>query len=77
RQAFQGTLILSGGYEHERAEADLQAGNADLVAFGRPLLANPDLVARMKEGAELNAPNFDTFYSPGEAGYTDYPVLTE
>ncbi|MEL7063549.1 MAG: alkene reductase [Bacteroidota bacterium] len=77
RQAFQGTLILSGGYEHERAEADLQAGKGDLVAFGRPLLANPDLVARMKEGAELNAPNFDTFYSPGEAGYTDYPVLTE
>ena len=75
REAFNGTLILSGGYDGTRAESDLQAGKGDLVAFGRPALANPDLVARIETGADLNQPNFDTFYTPGEAGYTDYPTL--
>ncbi|MEM7657643.1 MAG: alkene reductase [Bacteroidota bacterium] len=75
RKAFNGTLILSGGYDGARANADLEAGKGDLVAFGRPALANPDLVARIKGGAELNQPNFDTFYTAGEEGYTDYPTL--
>ena len=75
REAFNGTLILSGGYDGARANTDLEAGKADLVAFGRPALANPDLVARIEKGAELNQPNFDTFYTPGELGYTDYPTL--
>ena len=75
RAAFQQTLILSGGYDAERAEADLQAGKGDLIAFGRPFLANPDLVERFKTGAELATPDHDTFYTPGEKGYTDYPTM--
>ncbi|MEM9985544.1 MAG: alkene reductase, partial [Bacteroidota bacterium] len=75
RAAFKGSLILSGGYDGTRAEADLQAEKGDLVAFGRPALANPDLLARIQRGAELNQPDFDTFYTPGEKGYTDYPTL--
>ena len=52
-----------------------QPGKADLVAFGRPFLANPDLVKRMKADAPMNAPDMDTFYTPGAKGYTDYPAL--
>jgi len=58
-----------------RAESDLAAGKCDLIAVGRPILANPDLVARWKSGAALNAPDFSTFYLPGPKGYTDYPAL--
>jgi N-ethylmaleimide reductase len=75
RAAFKGALILSGGYDRARAEADLEAGRCDLVAFGRPFLANPDLVARLRAGAQLAAPDFATFYTPGAKGYIDYPVL--
>jgi len=75
RAAGGGTVILSGGYDAERAEADLQSGAADLIAFGRPFIANPDLVARLQSGKELAVPDQTTFYSPGEAGYTDYPAL--
>ncbi|HJV91132.1 MAG TPA: alkene reductase [Holophagaceae bacterium] len=75
RQAFKGTYVLSGGYDRARAEADLAAGKGDLVAFGRPFIANPDLVARMKAGAALAEPVPETFYTPGEAGYTDYAFL--
>ncbi len=77
RDAFGGTIILSGGYDAARAEADLKEGKGELVAFGRPFLANPDLVTRIRIGAEYNPPDFDTFYTPGEKGYNDYPVLTE
>jgi N-ethylmaleimide reductase len=73
RATFKRTLILSGGYDAARAEADLAAGRCDLVAFGRPFLANPDLVARFKAGAALNAPDPATFYTPGPKGYVDYP----
>ena len=75
RSSFRGTLILSGGYDAARAESDLAAGKGDLIAFGRPFLANPDLVARLNSGATLNAPDFSTFYTPGAKGYTDYPAL--
>ena len=75
RKDFKGALILSGGYDTARAEADLEAGKADLIAVGRPILANPDLVARWKAGAALNAPDPATFYTPGPKGYTDYPAL--
>jgi N-ethylmaleimide reductase len=75
RSVFKGALILSGGYDAARAEADLAAGKCDLIAAGRPFLANPDLVARWKTGAALNAPDFGTFYTPGPKGYTDYPAL--
>lgn len=76
RKAFGGTFILSGGFDRARAESELAAGHGELVAFGRPFLANPDLVARLRADAPLNAPDFATFYTPGEAGYTDYPTLS-
>jgi N-ethylmaleimide reductase len=76
RRVFKRALILSGGYDAVRAESDLQAGKCDLVAFGRPFLANPDLVARWKAGAALNAPDMSTFYTAGPKGYTDYPTLS-
>jgi N-ethylmaleimide reductase len=72
--AFGGKIILAGGYDRARAEADLEAGRGDLVAFGRPFLANPDLVTKLHENKELRAPDFSTFYTPGEKGYTDYPT---
>ncbi|WP_080238799.1 alkene reductase [Spirosoma rigui] len=75
RKAFTGSLILSGGYDADRAESDLESDKGDLIAFGRPFIANPDLVKRLRTGAELNQPDYDTFYTPGEKGYTDYPVL--
>lgn len=74
RDAFNGKIILSGGYERGRAESDLKEGRGDLVAFGRPFIANPRLVSRMKAGLALRAADFATFYTPGEKGYTDYPV---
>jgi N-ethylmaleimide reductase len=76
RKSFKRTLILSGGYDAARAEADLAAGKADLIAFGKAFLANPDLVARWKAKAELNKFDASTFYTPGAKGYTDYPALT-
>lgn len=80
RKAFRdnggGAVILSGGYDRERAEADLQSGAADLVAFGRPFIANPDLVERLKTGSSLAIPDQATFYTSGKEGYTDYPVIT-
>ena len=75
RSLFKGALILSGGYDVARAESDLAAGKCDLIAVGRPFLANPDLAARWKAGAALNEPDFSTFYTPGPKGYTDYPAL--
>ncbi len=75
RSTFKGKLILSGGYDAARAESDLAAGKCDLIAVGRPILANPDLVERWKTGAALNAPDMATFYTPGAKGYTDYPTL--
>lgn len=75
RSCFAQTYIAAGGFDAASAEALLATGGADLVAFGRPFLCNPDLVARMQSGAALNAPDMSTFYTPGEKGYTDYPVL--
>jgi N-ethylmaleimide reductase len=75
RAAFQGLFILAGGYDRASAERALDAGQADLIAFARPFLANPDLVERMRADAALNAVDTATFYTPGPKGYTDYPVL--
>lgn len=77
RERFTGTLILAGDYDAARAEADLQAGRADLIAFGRPFIANPDLPARLASGAELAPMQADKLYTPGPEGYTDYPALRE
>ncbi len=72
RAAFKGRYILSGGYDLARANADLDADRGDLVAFGRPFIANPDLVEKLRNGSPLTEPDFNTFYTPGEKGYTDY-----
>ena len=75
REVFKGPLILSGGYDAARAERDIEEGKADLIAVGRPFLANPDLVERWRTGAAENTPDMDTFYTPSAHGYTDYPTL--
>lgn len=73
REAFGGPVIRSGGLDKETAEAALNNNEAELVAFGRSLIANPDLVYRMENDLSLQDPDFDTFYTPGAKGYTDYP----
>jgi len=75
RKLFKRSLILSGGYNAERAEKDLAANKCDLIAVGRPFISNSDLVERWKTGAPENAPDMATFYTSGPKGYTDYPVL--
>ena len=75
RKTFKGKLILSGGYDAARAESDLAAGKCDLIAVGKPFLANPDLVRRWQTGAAVNEVDMNTFYTPGAKGYTDYPSL--
>jgi N-ethylmaleimide reductase len=75
RENFSGTIILSNGLTPETGEAALHGGFADLVAFGRSFLSNPDFVERIKTGAGLNPVDFNTLYTSGEQGYTDYPVM--
>ncbi|MBL4684852.1 MAG: alkene reductase [Nannocystaceae bacterium] len=75
REHFSGIVVTNGGFEAESAAAVLKEGLADAVAFGMPFLANPDLVQRLKTGAEQNAPDFATFYSDTDKGYADYPAL--
>jgi len=75
RRAFGGTYIANGGYDGERAKAALLAGDADLIAFGVPFIANPDLPLRLALGAELNDPDPETFYGGDARGYTDYRAL--
>lgn len=75
RTEFERTIIYCNTFTAEKAEAELINGDADLIAFGRAFLANPDLEQRIINGAELNAPNFTTLYTPGFKGYTDYPAL--
>lgn len=72
RQAFKGTIILSGGFDKEKAETALQEGKGELVAFGRPFISNPDLVCRLENNLPLTSPDTATFYAGGEKGYTDY-----
>ncbi len=75
REAFGGAYIANGGYDLEGARRALASGAADLVSFGAPYVANPDLVARLRIGAPLNVPDPATFYGGDERGYTDYPFL--
>jgi len=72
-KAFGGTVILNGGFDRDRAEAALAEGDADLISFGRPFIANPDLVVRMKQNLALADADADRFYTPGPEGYVDYP----
>jgi 2,4-dienoyl-CoA reductase-like NADH-dependent reductase (Old Yellow Enzyme family) len=73
RDAFRGPFVLNSDYDAESGQEALDRGEADAIAFGRPFLANPDLVRRYMEGLPLNSPDQATFYSQGEKGYTDYP----
>lgn len=75
RAAFDGPFVLAGGMDKTGAQLALSEDRADLIAFGRPFIANPDLVERIRRDAPLNAPDPATFYTPGAKGYTDYPAL--
>jgi N-ethylmaleimide reductase len=77
RKAYNGRLIVCGGYDQARAEGVIAQGMADAVAFGKLYIANPDLVERFKLNAPLNEPDPVTFYGGNEKGYTDYPVLMD
>jgi N-ethylmaleimide reductase len=75
RQAFKGVLVANTGYSGDEAQQAIGAKAVDAVAFGTAFLANPDLPERIRNGADLNAPDPSSFYSPGPGGYTDYPSL--
>jgi len=75
KKAFGGVYIANEGFSKETAQAALNAGEADAIAWGKLFIANPDLVARFSQDAPLNDPNPSTFYVPGPQGYTDYPTL--
>ncbi|WP_419196092.1 alkene reductase [Ensifer adhaerens] len=77
RQKFHGRVIVAGNYTLETAHAALNDGRADLVAFGRPFIANPDLPLRLSKKAPLNEPDGSTFFGGGAKGYIDYPALPE
>jgi N-ethylmaleimide reductase len=75
RKEFSGTYIVNGGFDADAAEKALTSGEADLVAFGVPFLANPDLPVRYRKKAQLNSADQNTFYQGEAKGYTDYPAL--
>jgi 2,4-dienoyl-CoA reductase-like NADH-dependent reductase (Old Yellow Enzyme family) len=75
KDAFGGVYIANEGFDQASAEQALADGVADAVAFGKLIIANPDLVARFATRAALNAWNNETFYGGGAAGYIDYPAL--
>ncbi len=77
RKFYKGTIITNVRYTKETANQVIASGDADLVAFGSLYIANPDLVERFKVDAPLNTPDKDTYYTPGEKGYTDYPKMNE
>jgi N-ethylmaleimide reductase len=77
RKIFTGTIIAAGGFEPDTAEAAVREGDADLVAFGRYFVANPDLPKRIRLGLPLNAYDRATFYTFDARGYTDYPFYEE
>ena len=76
RSTYRGTLMIAGGFDHDTAERWLEVGRADLIAFGRKFLANPDLPERLRLRAPLNADDPTTYYGGAEKGYTDYPTLS-
>ena len=77
RRGFSGAYIANNGYTREMADEALAAGAVDLVAFGRLFIANPDLVERLRRGAELATGDRATFFGGGAHGYTDYPALSD
>jgi N-ethylmaleimide reductase len=77
REIFKGTIISAGGFKPDTAEAIIENGDADLVAFGRYFISNPDLVKRIEDGLPLNNYDRDSFYGGNEHGYTDYPFYKD
>jgi N-ethylmaleimide reductase len=77
RRRFGGTYIANNGYDRARAMAAIEQGSADLIAFGKPFIANPDLVTRLRHDLPLAAPDSETFYGGDVRGYTDYATATE
>jgi N-ethylmaleimide reductase len=77
RESCRGTLMIAGGFDRDSAEAWLEQGKADLIAFGRKFLANPDLPERFRLRAPLNPDDPSTYYGGGAKGYTDYPTLAQ
>ncbi|MGN8275907.1 alkene reductase [Pseudomonas sp. SMN5] len=76
RRQWHGVLIIAGGYDPASAERALKDGRADIIAFGRPFLANPDLPRRIRQGLTLNTPDPATFFGGDERGYVDYPAYS-
>lgn len=75
RRLYEGNIILNGGYDAELGAAAIRNGEGDAIAYGMPFIANPDLVARYRQGAALNEVDAATLYTAGPEGYTDYPNL--
>ena len=75
RPHVKGALIAAGNLTAASAQAMLDSGLIQAAVFGRPFIANPDLVARLQRGAPLAEPRADLFYTPGPEGYSDYPPL--
>ncbi|MGF7134667.1 N-ethylmaleimide reductase [Paraburkholderia sp. EB58] len=76
RDAYTGVLMLAGGYDRDTAEQAIASGRADIVAFGRPFIANPDLPARLRDGHPLNPADTSSFFGGDATGYIDYPALS-
>lgn len=76
RRIFKGPFVINGGYDAVSGARAIDSGEADLIAYGVPFLANPDLVERFRRNAPLNEPDVTTFYEGGARGYIDYPALT-
>jgi N-ethylmaleimide reductase len=77
RANYKGVVVLAGGYDAESAKKALADGRGDMIAFGRPFIANPDLPLRFRIGAELNEADRATFFGGDAAGYIDYPSLSQ
>ena len=77
RPLYEGTLVINSNFDQESGNKVIEEGFADAVAFGKPFISNPDLPKRFELGADLTDYDKDTFYTPGEKGYTDYPRLQE
>ncbi|WP_443069406.1 oxidoreductase, partial [Sulfitobacter sp. HI0129] len=77
RKIFEGPYMANNGYDRQMAIDAVEEGKADLVAFGRPYIANPDLAERLERDAPLNEGDSDTYYGGGREGYTDYPTLQD
>ena len=75
RPIYNGTLMINSGFDQEKGNAVIENAEADLVAFGKLFISNPDLVERFKQNGDLAEWNTDTFYTPGKEGYIDYPSL--